>query len=116
MKLFVTAGNVLDPTCGVADSGPIFHGQNVTMTCSLTYHTSHLVGGTRRLLRKVDPRIDWIFLGLWRRNKSETVMPHGEGGTLQVSGSRLRVFQISIYLFSVFMLSKCFRCAYLVRI
>ena len=105
MKLFVTAGNVLDPTCGVADSGPIFHGQNVTMTCSLTYHTSHLVGGTRRLLRKVDPRIDWIFLGLWRRNKSETVMPYGEGGTLQVSGSRLRVFQISIYLFSVFMLS-----------
>jgi len=113
MKLSITAENVVDPTCGVSDNGPIFHGQNVTLTCSLTYHAHHLVGGTRRLLYEIHPRIEWIFLGLSRRNKSEALMPHGEAGTLQVSGSRLRVFSDSyLSIFNVYV-SLRFRCAYM---
>ena len=71
------------PTCGVADSGPIYQGQNVTLTCRMTYYhsTGHFLGSPTA---QISASIAWqsdagTFLG-----NSSTVLANNDGGTLQV--------------------------------
>jgi len=72
------------PTCGVTSTGPIVQGQNVTLTCVMTYYHStgaHILGSPSA---KIAASIDWqsgagTFLG-----SSSTSVANNTGERLEV--------------------------------
>ena len=83
-RTFYSDGNVLDPkpTCGVHSSGPIFRGQNVTLTCRVTYYYNWAQApGNFRILRSF---FDWQSEAGTLLKKSSTSLANNTGKTLQV--------------------------------
>jgi len=79
----------LDPRpCGVADSGPIFQGQNVTLTCNVTYY-SRWTERTGQIGR-IYPWIGWQPEAGTRLSKTETKL-FGIGGMLQDNVQKLAI-------------------------